>query len=789
MDDARPKLSPTEVRLRLLGAGHSPLPLQGKVPTLKDWQRRERTNAEEIRIWGRMWPYALNTGALTRRLPCLDLDLLDPEAADAASLLVAGHFEDHTILTRFGRSPKRAIPFRLIGEPFAKITRPLVAADGSEQRVEFLAAGQQLVVHGVHPETLRPYSWHGGTLWDVPLVDLPGIDAGGARILVDAVVTMLVDEHGYRLKGSAVRPNKEVPEGWPGLPDLIDHDALTAYAMRLLKSGMNDGAAVNMLRAMVSGLTDIDEERRERRLTEIPGMVSSARAKIANGGDTIVQIGGQLVEAPESVDDDWPEPDLGVLQLHRRQAPPCPLEIFGDRWASWIETNAEASACPVDYVVGPLLAAASTVIGNARWARAGKMWAEPPHLWCASVGDSGDGKSPGADVVNRHILPEIERRMTLEFPDQLCTAQAAIEIAKARHEAWKAEVKAAVKDGRTPPSAPKDPIPEEPISPHLTMSDVTVERVAMILARAAPKGVLMTRDELAGFLVGMTAYNDGARAFWIEAYGGRAFRVDRVKHPEPIIVPRLAVAWQGGIQPERLAEVMREADDGLLSRFMWLWPEPVEFHITDSPLDVEWAVVCFDRLRMLELASDSSGVARPLMVPLTAAAVRQLERFGRELQERKETAAGLMRSAIGKARGLALRVSNVLQHLLWAADDGYLGSPEVIEEGTLLAAARFVRDYVLPMDARTYGDAACTQKDRNTATLARWLAGKRPPAVHVREMQRKIRLPGLTTAEAIHDACESLVEHGWLGRPAKGQHQQRAVQAYPISPRLWEALP
>ena len=71
-----------------------------------------------------------------------------------------------------------------------------------------------------------------------------------------------------------------------------------------------------------------------------------------------------------------------------------------------------------------------------------------------------------------------------------------------------------------------------------------------MLAGAAPKGVLMVRDELAGWLLGMGAYNAGARAFWLESYGGRPYRVDRVKHPEPIAVPHLAVAWWGGVQPE-----------------------------------------------------------------------------------------------------------------------------------------------------------------------------------------------------------------------------------------------
>src|SRR5881394_2671257 len=99
----------------------------------------------------------------------------------------------------------------------------------------------------------------------------------------------------------------------------------------------------------------------------------------------------------------WDEPDMRVLRLHRRPAPPLPLDVFGPAWRRWIERTAEAAACPPDNVAGPLLASASALIGNARWAQETPGWAEPPHLWVAVVGDSGTGKSPGADSLMRDV--------------------------------------------------------------------------------------------------------------------------------------------------------------------------------------------------------------------------------------------------------------------------------------------------------------------------------------------------------------------------------------------------
>jgi hypothetical protein len=286
----------------------------------------------------------------------------------------------------------------------------------------------------------------------------------------------------------------------------------------------------------------------------------------------------------------------------------------------------------------------------------------------------------------------------------------------------------------------------------------------------------------------MNAYNDGARAFWLEAYGGRRYTVDRQKAAEPIIIPNLAVSWYGGIQPPKVAEVMQGSDDGLLARYMWFWPDPFSFEEPKRPPATEWAIMALDRLRILELAQGEYGPV-PLVVPLDDAARRRLVRFGKLMQEQKEMTAGLLRSAIGKARGLALRLSLVLEHLRWCAKDGYEGSPSTIGDDAVAAAARFISEYVLPMAERTYSDAACTETDNNTTTLARWIKKERPQFIHVRDMQRKVRLQGLRDAKAIHAACAALIEAGWLGRPAAGSaFQQRGTKAYPVSPRLMEVL-
>jgi hypothetical protein len=483
--------------------------------------------------------------------------------------------------------------------------------------------------------------------------------------------------------------------------------------------------------------------------------------------------------------DSLADPDMTILCHSRRPPPPLPLAVFGAAWADWIKSAADAAAAPPDYVAAPLLAAASALIGHARWAQATPGWVEPPHLWVGAVGDSGSSKSPGADCLLRDVLPEIETRMLGDFPDRLRDWKAAAEAHKAAQQHWKHAVRKALKQGYPPPAPlPAETTPHEPQAPRLRQNDVTVEKVASLLATAAPKGLLIVRDELAGWILGLNNYHAAGRAFWIEAYGGRPFRVERQTSPYPIVVPRLAVSVSGTTQPDKLAAMFKDADDGLLSRFLWTWPEPLPFRLGKTIPAAAWAIEALDRLRLLDLGP---GGEKPVLIPLGTAAVRMMETFGQDMQRRQFEVDGLLRSSLGKARGLALRLSLVLEMLWWCGDDGMAPPPAVIGEKAFAAACTLVGDYCVPMAERVYGDAAMTPAQRSVTTLARWIVKSRASEVHVRHLLREVRLPGLNTAEVIHAAAKTLVGEGWLLPPNQGAFQARARAAYTVNPRVLEA--
>src|SRR5690606_14951917 len=120
------------------------------------------------------------------------------------------------------------------------------------------------------------------------------------------------------------------------------------------------------------------------------------------------------------------------------------------------------------------------------------------------------------------------------------------ELAKLADEAWRAEAKRAIKNGDEPPKRPSaaDPGPQ-PAMPRLAVSDATVERLAVMLASQG-RSLLYTRDELAGWLQGMTRYSGGGsdRPFWLEAFGGRSYTVERIGR-DPVHVEHLSLGVVG----------------------------------------------------------------------------------------------------------------------------------------------------------------------------------------------------------------------------------------------------
>jgi hypothetical protein len=225
------------------------------------------------------------------------------------------------------------------------------------------------------------------------------------------------------------------------------------------------------------------------------------------------------------------------------------------------------------------------------------------------------------------------------------------------------------------------------------------------------------RDELAGWLEGMQRYSGGGtdRPFWLEAFGGRGFTVERMGR-EPLTIDRLSIGVLGGIQPDRLKSLLfKSDDDGLLARFLPIWPEPAPLRRPQAWGDETLMEAALARLLTLDLVTDEAGELRPWFIPFTDDARGLMDDFRVVARGWEAGAEGLMLSFLGKLPGLTARLALVLAFLDWAADGAE--EPHEITVQHFGRAAHLVEAYFLPMARRAYADAATPKPERAARRL------------------------------------------------------------------------
>ncbi|MEM1152186.1 MAG: DUF3987 domain-containing protein, partial [Pseudomonadota bacterium] len=150
------------------------------------------------------------------------------------------------------------------------------------------------------------------------------------------------------------------------------------------------------------------------------------------------------------------------------------------------------------------------------------------------------------------------------------------------------------------------------------------------------------------------------RQFWLEAYGGRPYTVDRRSTPDTLQIELLTIGVLCGVQPDRLRELLHGGDDGLWARFLWCMPSSVPaFTIARTADDQAEAKEAFQRLARLTMGVDCDGTATPVSVRLSDAATAALERVEAQCRDEAKRLPGLA-STLGKARGHALRLTAVV---------------------------------------------------------------------------------------------------------------------------------
>lgn len=456
---------------------------------------------------------------------------------------------------------------------------------------------------------------------------------------------------------------------------------------------------------------------------------------------------------------------------------PFPLAAIPATMQPWVQDVAERMQCPPDFVAVPLLVGAASLAARhvAVRLRRHDDWKETANLWALIVGRPGVMKSPAMRAALAP-LESLEAQAADAFNAALSEHKVEALAAKLRAEAQTAEVKKVLKKDHSADVAALlaalEELPE-PTRRRYIVNGPTWEKLHALLAEN-PGGLLMARDEMAGWLRAMGHEESAeARSFFVQGWSGGTFTVDRIGRGT-VTAADMRLSIIGAIQPGPLAHVMRASrggagDDGLIERFLVAWPDdPGEWRDVDRLPDGAARLRVREAFDRIEVASPLTLKAEqqigpngePQGMPLLGLDEAALEAFSdwrADLERRLRTPDGdAGESALAKFRhhvpALALTI-----HLC----DGGVGPVT----GAAMARALALGDYFESHARRLHGSGQRAVVRAAKLVLQKIQSRALPVLFTAREVYRP-NWSGLTERDVIADALDLLVGHGWLTEAA-----------------------
>jgi putative DNA primase/helicase len=332
-----------------------------------------------------------------------------------------------------------------------------------------------------------------------------------------------------------------------------------------------------------------------------------------------------------------------------------PVEAMPAPCRRLVEEATASLGCAPELVALPMLAALSSAIGASRVVEVKGGWREGATLFLAVVASPGAMKTPAAKVAKKPVF-ERQRELGRAYAEDK-------EDWKREVRQWEVEKRDAAKAGEIAPEQP-----EAPSMSRCVASDTTIEALVSIL-EANPRGLLVHKDELTGWVRSMDQYKAGKgsdRQHWLSLWSNDEVVVDRKSRMgEPVVLAKPFVSLFGGIQPAMLGELGGGMEDGLVDRFLFAYPTPLHVRFNDHEIgakaEAEYATL-YRRLTSLSLATDEHGDPNPRPLKLSPEARKRfaesVDTLGAEVLQPGFPAR--LEGVWSKLRGYLARLSLVL---------------------------------------------------------------------------------------------------------------------------------
>lgn len=399
---------------------------------------------------------------------------------------------------------------------------------------------------------------------------------------------------------------------------------------------------------------------------------------------------------------------------------PFPVAALPQVVQALVMAGSDAIGCDPAFIALPILSVLGASIGNTRRLRLKPGWDVPPIIWTAIVGRSGSQKSPAWKLA-LSAVDELEKEADRRWRRAMAEYRTA--VAEQKRDRRTADDSA---DSEEPTEQPTVPIAER-----FVVSDTTIEALAPLLLEN-PRGLLLTVDELVGWLGSFDRFNRGGRASadagrWLSMFNAAPLRVDRkTGEPRTIYVPSAAVSVCGGIQPGTLRKAIgtEHRENGLLARMLLAYPPPRSRRWSETAIranSVEPFTELLRSLRRIEFERDRSGAPVSGIVELSQTAKNLYCEFYNEHAQEQETLDDDLAAAWSKLEEYAARLAMII-HVCRHVSGEDVAEREVDEIS--MAAGIVLTRWFCRETRRVYAVLEQSESERACHELADWIRRK-----------------------------------------------------------------
>lgn len=226
---------------------------------------------------------------------------------------------------------------------------------------------------------------------------------------------------------------------------------------------------------------------------------------------------------------------MSAKKTTKKEVQKFPIEVFPKQLQSILKELHETKGVPIDFYAAGMLSVFSSVIGNTFHVQDLNNYHQISSLYLSIIGNSSIGKSPALKWCLRPFY-KLEKKFQQEFDEAV--------------------------------------VQENMVKKDILLTDATIESINYLLSKN-PKGLLLYKDELVGWLSSMTRYSNSSDVnYYLEIWSGNFAKSNRIGRTTNYIhSPFLGIL--GGTQPNLLYRFAKGDNlyNGLFQRILFVFPD------------------------------------------------------------------------------------------------------------------------------------------------------------------------------------------------------------------------